>query len=127
MPDGKMVSFFDSGCDISVLGHGWMIVTDLNELIYCKGPFLVTGSDNETACRLVNAMTMFEFTGTSFPPILVQCNCGLVTENPGQFESLISTSQLMHNEVAVNMVPLVYPHRNCCPWQWYSRNDSCRH
>ncbi len=101
MPDGKMVSFFDSGCDISVLGHGWMIVTDLNELIYCKGPF--------------------------FPPILVQCNCGLVTENPGQFESLISTSQLMHNEVAVNMVPLVYPHRNCCPWQWYSRNDSCRH
>jgi hypothetical protein len=55
---------------------------------------------------------MFDFPGTSFPPILVQCNCGLVTENPGQFESLISTSQLMHNDVAVNMVPSVYLHRN---------------
>jgi hypothetical protein len=50
MPYGKMVSIFDSGCDISVLGHGWMIVAHLNELIYCKGPFLATGSDNETAC-----------------------------------------------------------------------------
>jgi hypothetical protein len=55
---------------------------------------------------------MFEFPGMSFPLILVQCNHGLVTENPGQFESLISTSQLMHNEVAVDMVPSVYPHWN---------------
>jgi hypothetical protein len=72
MPYSKMVSIFYSGCDISVFVHGWMIVADLNELIYCKGPFLVTGSDDETACQLVNTVTMFEFPGTSFPPIFVQ-------------------------------------------------------
>jgi hypothetical protein len=47
---GKMVSIFDSGCDISVLGNGWMTVVDLNEHIYCKGPFLASGSEHETAC-----------------------------------------------------------------------------
>jgi hypothetical protein len=49
---GKMVSIFDSGCDISILGHGWMIVMDLNELIYCTGPFLASGSEHETAIDL---------------------------------------------------------------------------
>ena len=106
---GSTVSILDSGCDVSVFGRGWLVEKDLNEIVYCKGPFLSSDPSDEVACRLVNAVSIFEFPGTSLQPILVQLNRGLASEDPGQFESLVSTSQLMHHGVAVDMVPSVYP------------------
>ena len=49
----------------------------------------------------------------SIKPILVQLNQGLASDDPRQVETLIGTSQLMHNGVAVDMVPSVQI--DCCP------------
>jgi hypothetical protein len=103
---------FDSGCDISILGKGWWIVKDLNKIIYCRGPFLALGCSDDVACCLSNAVSIFEFPGMSIKPILVQLNHDLASDDPQQVETLIGTSQLMPNGVAVDMVPSVYPIRN---------------
>ena len=62
---------------------GCLIVQDLNEIIYCYGPFLALGCSHNAACHLSNAISIFEFPGTSIKPILVQLNChGLASDDP---------------------------------------------
>jgi hypothetical protein len=47
LPNSEFISLFDSGCDTSVFGKGWLIVKDLNQIIYCLGPFLSSGCSNK--------------------------------------------------------------------------------
>jgi hypothetical protein len=63
-------------------------------------------------CHLSNAISIFEFPGTSIKPVLVQLNHGLASDDPKEVETLIGTSQLMHNGVVVDMVLSVYPRWN---------------
>jgi hypothetical protein len=54
---------FDLGCDISVFEKGWLIVKDLNEIIYCHGPFLVLSCSDKVACHLSSAVSILSSLG----------------------------------------------------------------
>jgi hypothetical protein len=111
------------GCDISIFGKGWCIVKDLNEIIYCHGLFLASGCSDEVACHLSNAISILEFPGTSIKPILVPLNQVLASDDPQQVETLIGTSQLMHNGVAVDMAGPICFSQMECPRKWNARHD----
>ena len=98
-----LISIIDSGCDFNVLGLGWVVIKDYGELVYCNGAFFL--GDDDVACRLVSALTVFHFPNSELPPVLVQANHALLNDDPNQVESLLSPCQMMHFGVRIDMVP----------------------
>jgi hypothetical protein len=99
-------TILDTGCDWSVVGQGWHVIYDYDEVFHCQGAFFTDQS--EVTCRLVDVMTIFAFDGMNRPPCLVRANRVLYCDDPAQLETLLVPIQLMAPGHAVDLTPIMF-------------------
>ncbi len=66
----NLTTIVDSGADLWILGVGWCILYDWDELFFCARAFFLSDTD-EVPCQLVTAAVVLYFPGTNIPPVLI--------------------------------------------------------